>query len=336
MKKIFILILVLSISLIFFSSCGKNDDSDSKNLDGKNGGKNSKTGKENEKILSKVGEKEITEEDFEKMFSILEKEKGSQFLDTEEQGTTLREALREKLLRDTMLGLCYEQYFIKKGEIMKQEDLDSKYNVFLEKLSKNAEKKAFYDELGINEKIIKDSLSRNYYSLKFREEIDKNLRTNYNLTEEEFKKQRMTVKTRHILLKTEEEANDVLEKIKRGSSFEKMVEEKSIDKASKIKGGELGTLKFEDMPIEFSIKAFELEKNKLFGPIKTVFGYHVIEVLDFETTEDMLADKNVSQEEILETKEVFYQRALDIEVYKLQEKLLKDYNATILRDVNVK
>ncbi|MBU0957523.1 MAG: peptidylprolyl isomerase [Nanoarchaeota archaeon] len=83
----------------------------------------------------------------------------------------------------------------------------------------------------------------------------------------------------HILVKTEHEANEILEKVKGGESFEKLAEEKSECPSGK-KGGGLGWFGRGQMVAEFDKACFNAKKGDLLGPIKTQFGYHVIKILD--------------------------------------------------------
>lgn len=104
---------------------------------------------------------------------------------------------------------------------------------------------------------------------------------------------------RHILLKTEEEAKAILEKLKKGVDFETLAKEKSEDKASGVQGGDLGYFTADRMVPEFSKAAFALKKGELSKPVKSDFGWHVIKVEDrrklpkpeFEAMKDQLKEE---------------------------------------------
>lgn len=101
------------------------------------------------------------------------------------------------------------------------------------------------------------------------------------------------VRVRHILLKTTEKsaddikkieakANDLLKQIKAGADFGKLASANSDDPGSKDKGGEYGwMIKGQTVPA-FEASAFSLKKNETSNPIKTEYGYHIIQVLDRE------------------------------------------------------
>ncbi|MFZ6871735.1 foldase protein PrsA [Undibacterium sp. Di27W] len=88
-------------------------------------------------------------------------------------------------------------------------------------------------------------------------------------------------KARHILVKTEAEAKDIIAKIKKDiKSFDGLAKSKSMDPGSKDKGGDLGWFNPRGMVPEFGAAVATLEKGKFTEePVKSQFGYHVI-VLD--------------------------------------------------------
>ena len=93
------------------------------------------------------------------------------------------------------------------------------------------------------------------------------------------------VHARHILLKTEAEAQDVIKKLKAGADFGKLAAELSTDKGSaQQNGGDLGWFKKGDMIPAFSDAAFSMKKGDISTtPVKSQYGYHVIQVLDTRT-----------------------------------------------------
>ena len=79
----------------------------------------------------------------------------------------------------------------------------------------------------------------------------------------------------HILVKTEKEANAVLERVKNGESFANIAKKVSLC-PSKKRGGDLGTFGRGKMLKEFEKVAFALGKGQISPIVKTKFGYHII------------------------------------------------------------
>ena len=87
------------------------------------------------------------------------------------------------------------------------------------------------------------------------------------------------IRARHILVKTEADARDVVERLSRGDKFPELAKELSIG-PSKVQGGDLGYFTKGQMVKEFEEAAFALDKDQVSEPIKTQFGWHVIRLED--------------------------------------------------------
>ncbi len=87
------------------------------------------------------------------------------------------------------------------------------------------------------------------------------------------------VRARHILVKEESEARDIIERLARGEDFAKLAKEKSIG-PSKVQGGDLGYFPRGRMIKPFEDAAFALKVGEVSEPVKTRFGWHVIKVED--------------------------------------------------------
>lgn len=86
-------------------------------------------------------------------------------------------------------------------------------------------------------------------------------------------------KASHILVKTEEQAKEILRKLNAGESFEKLAMENSLC-PSKKRGGSLGEFGRGMMVKEFEQAVFNGKKGQVVGPVKTQFGYHIIRIDD--------------------------------------------------------
>ncbi|MDV2496181.1 MAG: peptidylprolyl isomerase [bacterium] len=83
----------------------------------------------------------------------------------------------------------------------------------------------------------------------------------------------------HIVLKTEEEAKDVLAALRNGKDFTTLAKERSSGPRAS-QGGYLGSITRGEMPIEFDRAAFNLQVGSVSEVVKTPFGFHIIKVTD--------------------------------------------------------
>lgn len=83
---------------------------------------------------------------------------------------------------------------------------------------------------------------------------------------------------RHILVPTKAKAQELYERIKGGEDFATLAKQFSKDPGSKDQGGKLTIAKGQTVPT-FDQTAFMLPKNSLSRPVKTQYGWHLIEPL---------------------------------------------------------
>ncbi len=105
---------------------------------------------------------------------------------------------------------------------------------------------------------------------------DDDMKKYYDANKEKFKKEK-EINTRHILLKTEEEAKQIMEKLQKGEDFIELSKKYSIDPNAKASGGEIGFHPKGTLLPEYEATAFKLTKiGQVAGPVKSQFGYHII------------------------------------------------------------
>ncbi|WP_298203304.1 peptidylprolyl isomerase [Desulfosporosinus sp.] len=106
------------------------------------------------------------------------------------------------------------------------------------------------------------------------------------------------VKASHILVETEELAQEVKTKLSAGEDFAELAKQYSTDENSKELGGDLGFFARGDMEKEFEEVAFSLSVGQVSDPVKTTYGYHIIKADDkkeakeaaFEESKDKIKD----------------------------------------------
>ncbi|ATW28780.1 foldase [Candidatus Formimonas warabiya] len=103
--------------------------------------------------------------------------------------------------------------------------------------------------------------------------------------------QQEQVQVRHILVESEDTAKEVKAKLAAGGDFAELAKKYSIDTSNKDQGGELGFISRGQMVAEFEEAAFSLGVGKISDPVKTEYGYHIIQVENRKEAQDgKLAD----------------------------------------------
>lgn len=92
------------------------------------------------------------------------------------------------------------------------------------------------------------------------------------------------VHARHILVADEPTAKKIIAELKKGGDFAALSKQYSKDPGAAKQGGDLGFFKKTDMVPEFADAAFALKDNEVTPePVKTQFGWHVIQTLEHRT-----------------------------------------------------
>lgn len=87
------------------------------------------------------------------------------------------------------------------------------------------------------------------------------------------------VRASHILVSTEQAANDLKAKIEGGEDFGAVAKANSSCRSGAA-GGDLGFFGRGMMVAEFEKAAFDANVNEVVGPVQTQFGYHLIKVTE--------------------------------------------------------
>lgn len=92
---------------------------------------------------------------------------------------------------------------------------------------------------------------------------------------------------RHILVKDKAKADDLMAQLRNGADFAKLAEKESTDPGSAAQGGELPEFGRGQMVPPFEEAVFSAKVGELVGPVKTDFGFHIIEVLDLKPGQEL-------------------------------------------------
>ncbi|MFI4919055.1 MAG: peptidylprolyl isomerase [Legionellales bacterium] len=114
---------------------------------------------------------------------------------------------------------------------------------------------------------------------------------------------------RHILLKPEasmlpaesrQQADNIFQQLKAGKDFALMAKQYSVDAASAVKGGDLGWVSPGELVPEFEKTMNGLALNQISHPVKTQFGWHIIEVIARKQEDDSVAFKKQQVRQFLQ------------------------------------
>jgi len=126
--------------------------------------------------------------------------------------------------------------------------------------------------------------------------------------------QKEVIRVRHILVNTEEEAKEILNKIKAGEDFAKLAKERSIDENVRKTGGDLGWFPRGVTVKPFEEAAFSLKEGEVSDPVKTEFGYHIIKLENRKTDPPVELEKvrsEIVKQLMLKKKKEFVAKKLE-------------------------
>lgn len=235
------------------------------------------------KILAKVGQKEITNLDVQGAIQGLDPFQAQQFQTEEGQKYVLDDLINQELL----------YMYAKDNKI----DQDEEFRTEMKRVEENV----------LKQYVINKILT----SVKLTEEEKKAF---FEAQKQSFSKPE-TASAKHILVDSEEKANDILGKINAGDlSFEDAAKEHSTC-PSKDAGGDLGTFGRGQMVPEFENAVFNMNNGEVSGPVKTQFGYHLIKLEN--KNESSIPEYDEVAEEVGKT--LLFQKQGEVYQQKLNE-----------------
>lgn len=210
---------------------------------------------------------------------------------------------KEKYLDQLVVESLLLQEAEKEGitiDNVEKEDLKDMIDNYLEQLA--------YSETDLIKKLVENGLTVDDLTEYFKKQIvimnfldttlledikvsSESVEEYYRNNKEDFIAGEGQIRARHILVDTEEEAEEILKLLSKGQLFSVLAKERSKDPSSAVRGGDLGFFKKDEMIKEFSDAAFDLEEaGDLSDVVQTQFGYHIIQreddVVDFEEAKE--------------------------------------------------
>ncbi|MDH4222591.1 MAG: peptidylprolyl isomerase [candidate division Zixibacteria bacterium] len=198
-------------------------------------------------IVAKVGKEKITAGEIAEQYLDMKKNSTIQIQSDLPENEQLRRFVEQKIDSRLMLQSAYEKGFDKDPAIE----------------NKVAQEK---ERMLINVLITKEIINKVQLT-------DKDVREFYDKSGER-------AKVKHILVKTQKEAEDIYNILKKGANFDSLAKVSSMDLRSRDTGGDLGSITWYSRlgNMEFKEVAFSLKPQEISRPIKTYFGWHIIKL----------------------------------------------------------
>jgi foldase protein PrsA len=153
----------------------------------------------------------------------------------------------------------------------------------------------------------------------YRDEIQKSIDISDQELRQEFQKQNISVNVRHIFSEKREQIDEWYLRLNSGEHFENLAQIAFTDTVLRNNGGNLGWMKLTDLDDVFGEAVINLQKNQLSEPVKTLWGFHIIQLLD---RKDNLI---LTEDEYKLKKESLFKRIKRKKSQQLSKQYIKNY-----------
>lgn len=283
------------------------------------GGEGSSSADVPEGAIALVGDKTVTKEEFDQVIEQQKKTVEAQKQDFPEVGTPEYEALKANVVK----GLIAQREWELEGESMgikvTDQEIETQLNQKKEQFGLTDEQKyqAELAKAGITDAQVRDQVRIEILTNKIYEAVikkvtvtDADVQAYYDQNAAKYQ-QPASREVRHILVKTEAQAQKLHDQIQSGADFAKLAKKYTQDEASKADGGKFTALEGRTVG-PFDDFIFSAKTGELSDPIKTEFGWHIIEVLSAikpPTTTPLDQAKGTIETTLLQTKQNAAMRA---------------------------
>ena len=234
--------------------------------------------------IAVVGEREIPKAEYDRLVAQAKKTYEAREQEFPAAGTPEFAQLRNAIVR----SLVEQAEFEIAGEELEVEVSDADVEKRLEELKKQffeGDEKKYEAELekqGLTDEQVRADVRTRLLSERIFEEVTKDVKVTDQEIQVYYDENKAQFETpasrdvRHILVKQKARANDLYRQLRQGGDFAALAKRYSQDPASKAEGGKFTAQQGATVP-EFDKTAFELETGELSRPVKTQFGWHIIE-----------------------------------------------------------
>jgi parvulin-like peptidyl-prolyl isomerase len=249
-----------------------------------------------------VDGQQIARSDYEALLSQAKKSYKNQKREFPAAGSQEFQTLRNQAVQ----FLVQREQFEQEASDMDVDVTDKQIDARLEQIQKQyfgGDKKKYEKQLkeqGLSEKQVRNDIRAQIISEKIFEQVTKDVKVTdadiaaYYAKNKAQYSQPESRDVRHILVKTKKQADELYAQLQGGADFAALAKKYSEDTGSKANGGKL-TISQGQTVAPFDKVAFELEKNEISKPVKTEFGYHIIQPLSDEKAAKVTPLKDVKE-----------------------------------------
>lgn len=246
-----------------------------------------------DKVVAKVGGETILYSDIESQYEYAKQQSGT--ADPEMKCQILESVIQQKvIINQAKLDSI----------VVLPEEVDQRLDLKLDNVLRqmNGDEQFFEEYYGASPEEMKDKLREDERQAILAERMQTNLISSINVTPSEvvqfyneIPKDSLPYLSSEVEIselvyepkvnKTERQnaldlAYDILNKIKNGEDFANLAKKYSDDPGSKTQGGDLGFAKRGSYVSEFEGAAFGLKEMEISDPVETIFGFHIIQMLE--------------------------------------------------------
>jgi parvulin-like peptidyl-prolyl isomerase len=236
--------------------------------------------------IALVGDRAVPKSEYDRLLAQAQKTYEAREQDFPAAGTPefaqLRNALVRSLVEQAEFEIAAEELDLTVTDDELNKRLDDLKQQFFE-----GDEAKYQEELkkqGLTEEQVLKDLRTRMLSEKIFEEVTKDIKVEdadieayYEDNKSQFE-QPASREVRHILVKNKAKADEIHAQLENGGDFAKLAKKYSQDPASKDDGGKFTAQKGATVE-PFDKVAFELETGELSDPVKTQFGWHIIEAV---------------------------------------------------------
>jgi foldase protein PrsA len=231
-----------------------------------------------------VDGQKVPKSDYDDVLAQVKKSYKNQKREVPKAGSQEFQTLKNQIVQYLVQRVQFEQ----EAEALEIEVTDKQVDARLEQVVKQyfqGDRKKFEAQLkeqGSSERQVRNDIRAQIVSERLFAEVtgevkvtDKQVEDYYNKNKAQYS-QPESREVRHILVKTRAQADDLYDQLKAGADFAVLAKKFSEDTGSKANGGKLTISKGQTVA-PFDQTAFVLKKNEISKPVKTQYGFHLIQ-----------------------------------------------------------